>query len=267
MAESTLHGIIDHVANFLDSISTRVIHFPSTTEEKVLSSVRFEQFAGFPGVLGCIDGTYVETRCPANKIASTYTNRHDKKSCNVQAICDSDKKFVDVFLGNTGKTHDSEAFQRSFVLDDLPKICEGDKFHILGDAAYPLREYLLTPVRDYGNMRPEEIEYNLRHSKTRVRIENAFGLLKGRFRQLLYLEFWSVERATLFILACCVLHNLCIEAGDTELVDDEDTGCSQNARKPNPNLLFVSEDPKRVKVLRRLGELKRKEIARRFSQT
>ncbi|KAH6948869.1 hypothetical protein HPB50_026620 [Hyalomma asiaticum] len=186
--------------------------------------------AGFPGVLGCIDGTYVETRCPAHKIASTYTNRHDKKSYNVQAICDSDKKFVDVFLGNTGKTHDSEAFRDP----------------------YPLREYLLTPFRDCGTITPEENEYNLRHSKTRVCIENAFGLLKGRFRQLLYLEFWSVERATLFILACCVLYNLCIDAGDTELVDD-DTGCSQNARKPNPNELLVREDQKRQKVLRRLG--------------
>ncbi|XP_037502433.1 putative nuclease HARBI1 [Rhipicephalus sanguineus] len=250
--------------SFFDCISTRVIHFPATKEEEVLSIIRFEKIPGYGP--GCIDGTYVETRCPAHKIASTYTNRHDKKSYNVQAICDSDKKFVDVFLGNTGKTHDSEAFKRSFVVKDLPGICEGDQFHILGDAAYPLREYLLTPVRDYGNITPEEIEYNLRHSKTRVRIENAFGLLKGRFRQLLYLEFWSVKRATLFILACCVLHNLCIQAGDTELVDDEDTGCSQNDSKPNPSDLFANEDPKREKVLRRLGELKRKKIARRFSQ-
>lgn len=47
MAESTLHDIIDRVANFFDCISTRVIHFPATKEEKVLSSIRFEQVMAF----------------------------------------------------------------------------------------------------------------------------------------------------------------------------------------------------------------------------
>ncbi|CAN7943555.1 unnamed protein product, partial [Ixodes hexagonus] len=188
MAESTLHVIIEQVACFLESISTEVICF-SDGQAKVASSAKFEKISGFPLVLGCVDGTYVETRCPAHKIPSTYTNRHEKKSYLVQAICDSDRKFLDIFLGHTGKTHDAQAFRRSFELDDLPLICEGDKFHILGDAAYPLREYLLTPYRNYRNFTPEETTYNLKLSQTRVRIENAFGLLKGRFRQLLYLEF------------------------------------------------------------------------------
>ncbi|CAN7974936.1 unnamed protein product, partial [Ixodes persulcatus] len=90
------------------------------------------------------------------------------------------------FLGTRGKhtTH-----RHSFLLDDLPQICEGDKYHVLGDAAYPLREYLLTPFRNYGKLVPDEVNYNLKLSQTRVRIKNAFGLLKGRFRQLLYHEF------------------------------------------------------------------------------
>ncbi|KAM7303821.1 protein ALP1-like [Ixodes scapularis] len=151
----------------------------------------------------------------------------------MQAICDSDRKFLDVFLGHTGKTHDVQAFRRSFVLDDLPQICEGDKYHILGDAAYPLREYLLTQFRNYGKLVPDEVNYNLKLSQTRVRIENAFGLLKGRFRQLLYLEFWSVNKATQFILACCVLHNLCIDAGDTD-IDGEEVKNASKGRKPGP---------------------------------
>ncbi|CAN7977763.1 unnamed protein product, partial [Ixodes persulcatus] len=189
MAESTLHDIVERVASFLESISTDVIHFPISAQAKLAASAKFEKISGFPRVLGCVDGTYVDTRCPAHKIPSTHTNRHDKKSYSMQAICDSDRKFLDVFLGHTGKTHDAQAFRRSFVLDDLPQICEGDKYHILGDVAYPLREYLLTPFRNYGKLVPDEVNYNLKLSQTRVRIENAFGLLKGRFRQLLYLEF------------------------------------------------------------------------------
>ncbi|KAH9367499.1 hypothetical protein HPB48_022122 [Haemaphysalis longicornis] len=195
-------------------------------------------------------------RCPAHKIASTYTNRHDKKAYGLQAISDSDRKFQDVFLGHTGKTHDAQVFKRAFVLDKLPVICEGSKFHLLGDAAYPVREYLLTPFRDYGNLTPEEVRYNFKLSQTRVRIENAFGLLKGRFRQLLCLEFWAVNRATQFILACCVLHNLCIDAGDLEsCADFENEGSDVK-----PDEALPAERTKRESLLRQIGEQKRKSI-------
>lgn len=256
MAESTLHGIIGRVASFLESISERIIRFPDSNEEKSQCSAKFEKIAGFPQVLGCVDGTYVETRCPAHKIASTYTNRHDKKAYGLQAISDSDRKFQDVFLGHTGKTHDAQVFKRAFVLDKLPVICEGNKFHLLGDAAYPVREYLLTPFRDYGKLTPEEVRYNFKLSQTRVRIENAFGLLKGRFRQLLYLEFWTVDRATQFILACCVLHNLCIDAGDLESgADFENEGSDVK-----PDEALPAERTKRESLLRQIGEQKRKSI-------
>ncbi|KAH6931312.1 hypothetical protein HPB50_023511 [Hyalomma asiaticum] len=44
----------------------------------VVSNYPDKQLAGFPGVIGCIDGTYIPMRCPANKIRSTYINRHDE---------------------------------------------------------------------------------------------------------------------------------------------------------------------------------------------
>ncbi|KAH7933420.1 hypothetical protein HPB49_012432 [Dermacentor silvarum] len=167
---STVNGIIERVAGYLDSISADVMRFPETPEKKKKNSSQRKVRRSFLSVLGCIDGTYIETRCPAGKIASTYTNRHDKKSYGVQAICTADRKFVDVFLGPTGKMHDAETFKRSFALDKLPGVCEG-KYHLLGDAAYPLREYLLTPFRDYGSLTPECVQYNLRLSQTHDQVQ------------------------------------------------------------------------------------------------
>ncbi|KAG0423703.1 hypothetical protein HPB47_000489 [Ixodes persulcatus] len=83
------------------------------------------------------------------------------------------------------------------------------KYHLLGDAAYPLRETLVTPFRDYGTLTNQQKSFNTKLSSTR------------RFRQLINLEFPTVRRMSTFIIACCVLHNLCIDAGDTEIRDAE----------------------------------------------
>ncbi|XP_011685790.1 PREDICTED: uncharacterized protein LOC105448748 [Wasmannia auropunctata] len=46
-------------------------------------------------------------------------------------------------------------------------------------------------------------------------IERAFGLLKGRFRSLLtVLDMERVDIIPSMILACCVLHNICLLRGD-----------------------------------------------------
>ena len=53
-------------------------------------------------------------------------------------------------------------------------------------------------------------------------IEKAFALLKGRWRQLQYLNLQHVENATNIILAACVLHNLALMNGEdiTDFLDD-----------------------------------------------
>ncbi|KAH9372666.1 hypothetical protein HPB48_004611 [Haemaphysalis longicornis] len=100
---------------------------------------------------------------------------------------------------------------------------------------------------------------------------NAFALLKERFRHLRYIEFTSVDKITQFIIACCVLHNICLNSGDTGvehlLTEDEREEIGQDAllqiiekgaeldqnRQPQTN---------RESVLRRLRELKRDTLMR-----
>ena len=51
---------------------------------------------------------------------------------------------------------------------------------LLGDSGYPLRRYLLTPKLNPGT--PQEENFNRHHSRGRIVIERAFGILKSRFR-------------------------------------------------------------------------------------
>ncbi|KAJ8909426.1 hypothetical protein NQ315_003478 [Exocentrus adspersus] len=198
---------------FLYELGSNVIKLPQTEEEKIKVSEEFQQISGLPGVIGCIDGTFIAIRTPAHKVKSTYVNRHDMPSMTLQAICDANKLFLDVFTGTPSKIHDARVYTLSFVSEKIPQIC-GDQFHLLGDSAYPLRKFLITPYRDYGNLTQEQKNFNKKFSATRVKIENSFGLLKQRWRQLLHLDFFYVDRITQFIISCCVLHNLCLMNND-----------------------------------------------------
>ncbi|KAJ8930167.1 hypothetical protein NQ314_017063 [Rhamnusium bicolor] len=50
---------------------------------------------------------------------------------------------------------------------------------------------------------------------TRVKIEHAFALLKGRFRRLKdFLDINEEQNIVYIIVVCYVLHNICIMHGD-----------------------------------------------------
>ncbi|KAK9737936.1 hypothetical protein QE152_g10309 [Popillia japonica] len=57
----------------------KYIHFPSA-EEKEYVAGNFEKISGFPNTIGCIDGTSIPLITLANKVKSTYTNRHNGTS-------------------------------------------------------------------------------------------------------------------------------------------------------------------------------------------
>ena len=56
--------------------------------------------------------------------------------------------------------------------------------------------------------------YNIAHCKTRVVIEQTFGVLKGRFACLSYGLRQQPTSAVQTITACVVLHNIGIARGD-----------------------------------------------------
>lgn len=179
-------------------------------------------------------------------------NRHHCTALTLQAICDSQRKFLDVFTGISSKIHDARVFGLSFISNSIEQICENGRYHLLGDSAYPIRTFLLTPYKDYGNLNDSQISFNLRLSKTRVKIENAFGLLKQRFRQLMRTDFWQVLTTSHFIIAVCVLHNICITNEDYwEEIDIQE--------HHNPNNIAAGDDL-RENELRRRGENKRNDM-------
>lgn len=116
------------------------------------------------------------------------------------------------YVGHPGSVHDQRVFRLSEVADYLN---EDEKFpqnsHILGDGAYEIHQHLLTPFRDNGHLTAKQKNFNYRHSAARTTIERCIGLLKGRMRSLLHcLPMTRVDLMAEYIVACCVIHNICI---------------------------------------------------------
>lgn len=134
-----------------------------------------------------------------------------KKVIFFQVICDSTLKFVHCYTGQVGSVHDMRVFKLSRFQD----MCTEDNFpedsHLLGDAAYSIQKYIMVPFRDNGHLTETEKNYNRIHSSTRMIIERSLGLLKGRFRSILdKLPMTRTDLIPKYIVACCILHNICL---------------------------------------------------------
>lgn len=54
-------------------------------------------------------------------------------------------------------------------------------------------------------------------SQKRQVIERSFCLLKGRFRRLKFLDMSRLDLIPFFIIAACILHNICLEGIDNDI--------------------------------------------------
>lgn len=94
----------------------------------------------------------------------------------------------------------------------------------MGDSAYPLKVYLLTPYKDNGRLNANQKIFNKKLSSARIAIEHTFGVLKQRFRQLFHCKIRSLKFLCHFIRATVVLHNVIIKFNDKSLSLNISTG-------------------------------------------
>lgn len=64
-----------------------------------------------------------------------------------------DMKVIDVFCGFPGSVHDAQVFRNSPLFVDAERNRDlpfPGNSHLTGDAAYPLKPWILTPYKDNG---------------------------------------------------------------------------------------------------------------------
>ncbi|XP_056018427.1 putative nuclease HARBI1 isoform X2 [Ostrea edulis] len=188
-----LHGISRaSVSRSIDAVTKSIcskidnINFP-TENEAIQIKQDFFKMAGFPNVLGAIDGTLISIIAPK----------------------ENEPEFRNVVCKWPGSVHDSFMFSNSALKDHMEARDDG---WLLGDSAYALKKYMMTPKLNPSTA--AEQSFNAAHSRTRVVVERALGVCKSRFRcihksggVLLFTPAKSVQ----IIMACLKLHNMCVQ--------------------------------------------------------
>ncbi|XP_054861509.1 putative nuclease HARBI1 [Amphiprion ocellaris] len=207
LSKATVCRTVRKVCLALKRLLPIFVVFPGHKPVRAIKE-EFHRIAGFPSVIGCIDGTHIPITAPSHNEAD-YVNRKSIHSINVQIICDAAYIISNVEAKWPGSVHDSRIFRESNLSNRLQR-GEFDGL-LLGDRGYPCQPSLMTPYPD-PEPGPQQ-NFNRAHCKTRARVEMTIGLLKARFQCLRHLRV-TPERACDIIVACVVLHNIATIRGE-----------------------------------------------------
>lgn len=130
-------------------------------------------------------------------------------------------EFIDCYCGWPGSAHDSRVWRNSPIYQKLRTSLPHD-FHVLGDSAYPLQNFIMVPFKDNGHLTRSQKTFNKRLSQTRVTIEQAYGRLKGIWRRLRYLNITNLCYFKYIVICCCILHNLCLRENVEYMQEEEE---------------------------------------------
>ena len=221
-SKGSFHASVKRVSSCLTSVMPEVIKWPATQADFDDTSRDFSQKCQFQNVVGAIDGSHIPITAPKHH-PHAYFNRKKFYSIVLLASCNSRMEFNYVWTGNPGSTHDATVLRTSDLFENSDtKIPAGS--YILGDSAFPIMGWLITPFRDCGNLTQQQKLFNKVHSQCRQVIERTFGMLKCRFRRLLRFESSDMNLLVDSVLSACVLHNLCILERDAfDFADLEET--------------------------------------------
>lgn len=241
------HTVFMETCKEICYLQEKYIKWP--TDRELLQTVQsFNNLRGlqsFPNVVGCVDSTHIEIKTP--RTDNSFYNRKGYTSMQIQAICNSTLEFINIFSGWPGSSHDARIWQNSPIYGKLKnENILPEKYHLLGDTAYPLDTFVMFPYKDNGHLTASQKQFNKRLSSSRVVIEQAFGRLKEVFRRLKYLNISKIENFKYITLAACILHNFSIKHNvsfeiDDHLEDDDNPNGDYLENGARQNVLAVNK--------------------------
>ncbi len=108
VSKTSMSYILRDVSECIASKANKYISFPIDNEKLNQIKSDFYNMAKFPQVVGAIDGSLISIRCPAGPDEKKFVGRKSEHhTINIQAIVDSNRRFLNVIAKFSGSTNDS----------------------------------------------------------------------------------------------------------------------------------------------------------------
>lgn len=147
MLQSCVHACIERVLDLLHSTSEKVVAWLDQQQQERSKGGFLIKSAGKGprNTIGCVDGSHIEINTPTES-SHSYFNRKKFPSLILQGICNHENRFIDVLVGFPGSAHDARVLREGPFFEAAASKCSNG--YILGDSAYPLLPWLMTPYKD-----------------------------------------------------------------------------------------------------------------------
>lgn len=219
IGRSTVQELIPETCDAIWHV-LRPIYMPVQSANDWLNIAEdYENTWNFPHCLGAIDGKHIVIKAP-RKTGTKFFNYKNAFSIVLLGTCDAQYKFTYVDIGAYGSASDGGVLANSMLGDGLmnKKISFPDArplknkisampYYFLGDEAFGLKPYLLTPFSGRF-LEYSKYYYNKRHTRARRMIENAFGILVARWRIFHTVIESDPKTVEKIVQATVVLHNM-----------------------------------------------------------
>lgn len=215
---STVMTASMRVASAMPEAFPDAIHYALAGPEKASQMADFAAY-NWGGLRAIIDCSHIKITVDpgTRKRDYEYTNRHDLHVLSYQFICDAKMRFLDIFGGYGGRCNDQMILNESPFAARLGEVLQVGEW-LMADMGYALKEWCISGFRANeisGANAAERLYFNRIFSSMRITIERAFGVLKSRFRSLMFgLNFRERASYSIVILSLCIVHNICIEYRD-----------------------------------------------------
>jgi hypothetical protein len=224
VGKNTVSMILREVVHAINKALQYEISWP-TGERLLETQADFQRLCGLRAVVGAIDGTHVAISKLRYGPTDYYYFKSRGYTLNCQAVVDSKKRFLDLYLGMLGSTNDARVLHRSSLyrkamhnnLFDAHFADHGFSPYLLGNSGYLLLPWLMVPHRGQGLLPVADELFNKKLRRGRGVVENAFGILKQTFRELLVKSELQVAFRPDVILYCVILHNVLLGQSHEEI--------------------------------------------------
>ncbi|XP_064081920.1 putative nuclease HARBI1 [Macrobrachium nipponense] len=122
----------------------RFVKFPTNPVEIQRIQVDFSQIAGFPGVVGVIDGTHIKIVAPKD-FEEVYVNSKNFHNINVQVVFYANYLVRNIVAKWPGSVRDSRNLCENGLWRRFEEYRIPAGYYLLGDSGYPCKRWLLTP--------------------------------------------------------------------------------------------------------------------------